>query len=151
MRKAVLFLAVVIVAAMAVAIFWYGDAKAAEPKHNKDVAVGDEINWTISPDPDCNASLFTDSELGAVDEKMKITINYADKNNGLVVLNDNQVYGDVKKEVGYSDRHPFYIYVDVVSEVSRDGAFLCWNFRWWQINVIIPVYTEEDGDKFGLD
>ena len=120
MRKAVLFTAVVIVAAVG-ALLWYNSTRAAEPDHIEK-PVGTPINWTIPPDPDCNA------------EKMTITINYKSKNNGLRV-DGNQVIGNLALGPNDSDSLPTYIYVDVFSEV----AGLCSSWRWWQINVTIPL------------
>ena len=152
MRKAVLFTAVVVVAAVG-ALLWYVGAKAAEPDHITVDVGGTTIDWTIPKDPDCNASLFTDRYPEAVDETMDIEINFnKEGSNGLIVDGDD-VSGDVTRGDGYSNRHPTYIYVDVLSAVSlitegtiyprdpdNDAAIvLCSNFRWWQINVEVPA------------
>ena len=120
MRKAVLFTAVVVVAAVG-ALLWYVGAKAAEPEHIE-VSVGASIDWTIPTDPDCN------------DEDMVITINYERENNGLKVVGANQVIGEVELGPNDYDRLPTYIYVDVQSKVAGQ----CESWRWWQINVTVP-------------
>ena len=178
MRKAVLFPAV-IAAAMAVAIFWYGDAKAADPADittvETTVDLGTEINWTIPEDPDCNASLWQGYYDNKVTESIKVMISSSPMlDHGLSIgpVFDSQgnetkgmyvggtipyVTGTITAPgAGYSDRHPFYIYVDVISKVELsaldaintdaidDGiVVVCSNWRWWQINVTIPV--DDDG------
>ena len=132
MRKAVLFTAVVVAAAVG-ALLWYVGAKAAEPEHNKDVAIGTYIDWTIPEDPDCNNSVptlpillsghHTDRcrrgrrRLGQHQDIRK-------QKHGLIVTG-NRVHGTIARGDGYSDRHPLYIYVDVISEVSESRAIVC--------------------------